>query len=163
MSRLALVLVTALAAACGSEIGDECSLSSDCATDGTRTCDTASEGGYCTIVGCDVDSCPEEAVCVRFFTGSFANRPCDPATEDVATDMCAADELCPLEGFCVPRAAEVRYCMRTCDGGGDCRDGYECRDLELMRAHGGEPVVEPGETLGANPQRFCAQAPDADE
>ena len=48
--------------------------------------------------------------------------------------------------------------MKTCDGGGDCRDGYECRDLELMKEHGGEPVSPPGEPPAENPQAFCAAA-----
>ena len=37
--------------------------------------------------------------------------------------------------------------MRTCDTNDDCRDGYECRDLEQMKAHGGEPVLAPGATI----------------
>ena len=149
------------AAACGNEIGDSCVVAADCSPNGDRICDNASDDGYCTIQGCDFDTCPEEAVCIRFYTGSFSNRECDPATEDLATDMCAVDELCAVDGHCVPRSAEVRYCMRSCESGGDCRDGYECRDLELMKDHGGEPVLAPGQVLGDSPPRFCAQAPFA--
>ena len=161
----ALLALAALAAGgpglagCGAEIGDACSLAQDCSPNGDRICDTTSDEGYCTIQGCDFDTCPEEAVCVAFFLGSFANRPCDPAIEDVSTDVCGFDELCPLEGFCVPLASEVRYCMRTCEAADDCRDGYECRDATLMRAHGGQPIVAPGQVLGDAPQPFCAQAP----
>jgi hypothetical protein len=157
---LRVVFLLALAA-CGAEIGDECILSADCSTEinSPRICDTASLQGYCTIQGCDHDTCPEEAVCVRFFTGSWDNRPCDPATEDIATDMCDFDEVCPLEGFCAPESSEIRFCMRKCSGSDECRTGYECRDLDLMREHGGEPVMPPGETLPDNPQKFCAQAP----
>jgi hypothetical protein len=158
-SRLGVLCTLAFFAGCGKEIGDDCILNQDCSPDGDRVCDTASTDGYCTIQGCDHDSCPEEAVCIRFFTGSFANLTCDPATEDVATDMCAFDELCALDGHCVARSSEIRYCMRACDSSSQCRDGYECRDLALMTAHGGQPVVAPGETLGDNPQGFCAEAP----
>lgn len=160
---LASVSVVAMlasgAAGCGAEIGDSCSIAADCSPSGDRICDITSREGYCTVQGCGFNTCPEESVCVAFFLGSFANRPCDPATEDIATNSCASDELCPLEGFCVPRSSEVRFCMRKCEGNSDCRDGYECRDAELMREHGGQPVVAPGEALGDSPQRFCAQAP----
>jgi len=161
VSGLVVAAVAAVAAAgCGSEIGDTCFVSSDCDINGGRQCDNTSDAeGYCTIVGCDHDTCPEEAVCVRFFAGTFSNRPCDHATEDIATNMCSPDELCALEGYCAPRSAESRYCMRRCDGSDDCRSRYECRDLELMRAHGGEPVSPPGERLGDSPPRFCALRP----
>jgi hypothetical protein len=153
LSSLAALL---LLVGCGKEIGDECAIASDCSPNGDRQCDTSSKEGYCTIQGCDFDTCPEEAVCVRFFTGSFANRPCDPATEDLGTDACAPSELSSLAGSCVLRSSEVRFCMRTCGSGDDCRDGYECRDLELMKAHGGEPLLG---TSGGDLPRFCASAP----
>ena len=72
-----LALVLALGAVgCGAEIGDSCVFSTDCSTDSTegRVCDTSQIHGYCTILGCDYNTCPEESVCIRFFTGSFANR-----------------------------------------------------------------------------------------
>ncbi|MBA3465681.1 MAG: hypothetical protein H0T46_37460 [Deltaproteobacteria bacterium] len=137
---------------CGSEIGDSCVISSDCDPNGQRYCDISSKEGYCTIQGCDYDTCPEESACIRFFTGNFENRPCD------STSQCTLDELCSLEGHCVARSSEVRYCMRTCDGMGDCRGGYECRDLELMVAHGGEPVLAPGVQIDSSAPKFCAPA-----
>ena len=158
-----LSLFAALALGCGSEIGDSCLVSSDCDPNGTRLCDSTSPDGYCTVVGCDYDTCPEEAVCVRFFVGSFANELCDPTTEDLqnsdGTDDCSLDELCTLGGTCVPRSAEARYCMRRCSDHGDCRGGYECRDEDLMISHGGEPVLAPGVRPDGDPQRFCAVAP----
>ncbi len=139
---------------CGKEIGDECVTSVDCSPNGDRQCiDPSINGGYCTVQGCDFDTCPEEAVCVRFFTGGFSNKTCAGAED------CTLDELCSLAGTCVPRSSEIRFCMRKCDSGGDCRDGYECRDLELMKAHGGEPVL--GGAAEDLP-KFCATAP-ADE
>lgn len=159
MSRIAslcLAAAVALVAAvgCGSEIGDSCRIASDCSPDGDRSCDTSSEGGYCTILGCDYDSCPEEATCVRFFAGVFDNVSCDPANPGNA---CQLDEVCTLEGKCAPRANEVRYCMKTCSSNDDCRSGYECRTEQLMREHGGEPVLAPGSTSSL--PKFCAQAP----
>ncbi len=147
---------------CGNEIGDACSANLDCDPNGgnDRICDMSSVGGYCTIPGCVHDSCPEGSTCIRFYVASFANRPCDPATEDLGTDACPTDEVCALKGQCVPATSEVRYCMKTCEAGGDdCRDEYECRDESLMREHGGEPVPPPGERLGGDLQPFCAEAP----
>jgi hypothetical protein len=140
--RSAVFLLALFALGCGKEIGDKCIISTDCSPNGDRQCDQSSKEGYCTIQGCDVGTCPEEAVCVRFFTGGFANRPCDPATEDRGTDACALDELCSLNGLCVARSSEIRFCMKKCESIDDCRDGYECRDLSLMISHGGEPVTD---------------------
>jgi len=148
-----LVVALLLAAGCGSEIGDSCILSSDCDPNGERYCDVSSKEGYCTIQGCSFDSCPDEATCVRFFTGNFTNRPCD------SNDACTLDELCSLEGHCVPRSSEVRYCMKKCDGNGDCRDGYECRNLDLQIQHGGEPVLAPGVEIDSSAPKFCAPSP----
>jgi hypothetical protein len=186
--QLALVGLVGLTAACGHKIGDSCTVSSDCSDDGSRVCDTFSPGGSCTIEGCDFGTCPEEAVCVRFFpalpTGavctvatqatdcdpdevcgsggrcvpsSAACTPDDPTTPEREDTACQPDEICTIGGRCAPRSIELRFCMPTCGGNGDCRDGYECRNKTVMIAHGGEPVPDP--TLGslpANPTAFCA-------
>jgi hypothetical protein len=160
MPRFAAALLIVLATgACSEEIGDECTQSTDCSSGGDRFCDSTSPGGYCTIIGCDVGSCPEESICVRFFTDTRSDRVCDQATEDRGADACTADEFCTLSGSCAPRNAELRFCMRTCGSGGDCREGYECRDAALMIEHGGEPVPAAGELLDADPPRFCAASP----
>jgi hypothetical protein len=153
MRKSLIPLVLALAAGCGQEIGDSCVLSTDCSTDGTRTCDSSTEGGYCTILGCDYNTCPDEAICVAFFSGGFVNKPCEVQTD------CSLDELCALDGHCVPRKSEQRNCMRTCESNDDCRDGYECRDIPLMIEHGGQPVLGPGLEIGDNTPKFCAAAP----
>lgn len=169
MPRVSFVIIAALALAlggCGKEIGDACTGDTDCSSGAdNRICEIASEGGYCTVRGCEHGSCPENSVCVRFFVASFENLPCDQATEDLpagtpgATDDCSPDEICTLRGSCVPATAELRFCMRTCESNDDCRDAYECRDEELMRLHGGEPVPPPGERLGTDLQAFCGEAP----
>lgn len=140
-------------AGCGQEIGDACSLSTDCSPQGDRHCDLSSPGGYCTVIGCAYDTCPDDSVCIRFFSSAAVNRPC---TDDTG---CSPDELCTLGGQCVPRSSELRFCMKTCSSNGDCRSKYECRDEELMKLHGGEPVAKPGETLSGNLGAFCAPAP----
>jgi hypothetical protein len=153
---VALVALVALvgAAGCGKEIGDACILDSDCDANGLRDCDSSQREGYCTIQGCDYDTCPEDSACIRFFSGGFENRPCEAQSE------CSLDELCSLEGRCVPRSSETRYCMATCGDDSDCRDGYECRDLDLMTAHGGEPVLTPGTPINeSTAPKFCAAQP----
>jgi hypothetical protein len=150
--HVALLLVLV---GCGKEIGDACVISTDCSPNGDRVCDNSSKGGYCTVIGCDYSTCPEEAVCVRFFTGNFSNKNCSPMQP---TD-CSLDELCSLDGHCVPRSSEVRFCMKKCSSSGDCRDGYECRDITLMMEHGGEPVLAPGNEVDASSPKFCAPAP----
>jgi len=158
---LALALGTAGLTGCGSEIGDACAVSLDCDQSGSRTCDLSSAGGYCTIQGCDHDSCPDGSVCVRFYVASFENRPCDQATEDLSTDTCALDEVCSLKGQCVPANSEIRFCMKTCESGDDGREDSGGGDRARMAGHGGGPVPVAGERLGTDLQAFCAQAPSS--
>lgn len=60
------LLLFVAAAGCAPEIGDSCETSVDCSVNGDRICDIAQPGGYCTVVGCETDTCPDEAVCVEF-------------------------------------------------------------------------------------------------
>lgn len=157
MGRIASILFAASAAvlfaACGNSIGDSCSTSTDCAQDGTRSCDTSSPDGYCTIEGCDYNTCPDEAVCVRFYPGLMTDATCDVA----ASDGCDLGEVCTVQGLCAPRSIERRFCMLECSGDGDCRDGYECRTRDVMVLHGGEPVPHPtDESMSRLDQGFCA-------
>lgn len=149
-----VVVLAFLAVGCGNEIGDSCVVSSDCDPNGTRICDTSQKEGYCTIQGCDFSTCPDGSACIRFFTGTFSNRDCQANTD------CSLDELCSITNKCVPRSAETRYCMKTCDSNGDCRDGYECRTFDDMKKHGGEAVLQDNmrPTEETSP-KFCAAAP----
>jgi hypothetical protein len=161
---VALACVLCVLGACGKEIGDACLTAADCDPNGTRDCDPegSSPGGYCTILGCDYSTCPDNSACIRFFTGNFTNKGCskDPNAENYERKVCSLDELCSIAGNCVPRSSEVRYCMRTCGSNGDCRDGYECRDFAKMKDHGGEPVLAPGVVVDeAHAPKFCAVAP----
>ncbi|HEY4240919.1 MAG TPA: hypothetical protein VGM88_13945 [Kofleriaceae bacterium] len=132
-----LILFLALLGACGEEIGDSCITDTDCATDGSRQCDVNSSGGYCTMIGCDYNTCPGEAECVSFYSGTFENEPCSTAAD------CSLDEVCTIDGFCSPRSSEVRYCMKKCGDNGDCRDDYECRAFDEQVRDGGQVVLDP--------------------
>jgi hypothetical protein len=175
MRSLALFALATFAATfavgCGYQIGESCIVDTDCSADGSRVCDQTEPSGYCTILGCDYNTCPENSECVRFYTGAFANQPCDYLTEDASggsNDACTYDEECSLAGDCVPRSAEIRYCMATCNSNGDCRDGYECRHYDTgsdnmepfpagsMQEDGGEVVLAPGDKDNTSTQGFCA-------
>ena len=133
------LLFAAQLAACGKKIGDACKTAFDCnQTDENRTCDISQPGGYCILEGCDQNSCPDEAACVRFYPR--LNLPSQPGRESPEQQKCdpANVDGCGLEGVCIadgdgsthkcaPRTSEFRRCMLTCDKNGDCRDGYECR------------------------------------
>jgi len=171
-----LLLVGTLGASvgCGKQIGNACNFAQDCSPNGDRICDPdpSSPGGYCTVLGCDYSTCPDEAVCIQFFTGAFSNRTCNNDPDSTASRACtldglpptgtneAYDEVCALSGYCVSRSSEVRYCMLKCSNDGDCRDGYECRTEDLMKEHGGQPVVAPGVNVFKDPQKFCAAKPN---
>lgn len=171
-----LALCAVALGACGKEIGDSCTFASDCSPNGDRVClcsyctgtDTSTDQGYCTVLGCDFSTCPDESACIRFFSGDFDNRVCDPAVAPAdcqpdptgAKVCCSLDELCGINGHCVPRSSEVRYCMRTCGSNGDCRDGYECRDFTLAQEHGGEAVLAPNVPVDEqHSPKFCAAKP----
>ncbi len=110
---LALALVPILAGAsaltgCTPQIGDSCNLSTDCASDGSRVCDTAEPGGYCTILNCTGtnlgSTCPEYSICVLF----NANVP-----------------GCPFSARSPSRIGQSE-CRYGCNVDSDCRAGYLC-------------------------------------
>lgn len=89
---------------CTPHIGDSCTLSTDCSAQGDRLCDTAAPGGYCTIIGCQRNSCPDEATCVLF---------------NAQVQGCSYSDR-------IPSRTARSYCMATCGSNSDCRDGYIC-------------------------------------
>lgn len=120
------VFAALLALGCKPEIGDECSVSTDCSNVGDRLCDTTQPGGYCTIFNCEPGTCPEEAICVAFYTSdSLVCR--DPQEED---------------------RLQRTYCLRSCEGDGDCRGGYSCEDLGKKNNPWGAEVIEHGSPSG---------------
>ena len=91
---------------CTPHIGDQCTLSTDCSTQGTLLCDTSQPGGYCTSFDCTGDSCPQGASCILF-------SPSVPG--------CAYTDRNPSR---VGRS----FCMAQCTQLSDCRDDYICAD-----------------------------------
>ena len=91
--------------ACGHKIGDSCSVASDCSDNADRICDTSSHDGYCTIAGCDFDTCPSEAVCVSFFPVENLIQTCEVPGD------CSIDEgdkgFCAGEGHGITCRTEV--------------------------------------------------------
>ena len=148
---LGLLAIGMIASACSREIGDACRTSIDCQSEAEteRMCDISQPGGYCTIEGCDDRSCPEESACIRFFPQMYLSKPCSAG--------CTAEEVCLAnprggDGLCAPRRSERRFCARTCEENGDCRDEYECRQA-------GERGSAALTTNPAAVVRFCAPVP----
>jgi len=148
---LSATLALGGAAGCTPQIGDDCSTSLDCSTQGDRLCDTTQPGGYCTIFNCEPDTCPEdEASCVAF------NNELDPACGSVDDGEWARFER--------------SFCMQKCDDDEDCRSGYECVNPSQHNAVIVDPdrsfkvclavATPPAETVGPPPD-VCHPA-DAD-
>lgn len=74
-------------------VGTACSFSVQCAS---GTCLSNFLGGYCTVLDCDEDACPDRSRCTAL-----------PDEED-------------------PEAPALQLCMRTCSENADCRFGYRC-------------------------------------
>lgn len=164
------VLLLATVSGCGHNIGDSCTVNIDCSIAGDRFCDVSSPGGYCTIDGCDVDTCPTEAVCIRFLT-PIADQPCD-LTAMPPDNGCSVDEICVCDNsvkgvcqnnnsaHCAPESTERRWCQLRCSGSGQgsCRVGYECRE---PGTGGAESVPRPLADGGVenDPVKFCAPNP----
>lgn len=95
-----------LLSGCTPEIGDKCTLSTDCSIRGDRFCDTSQPDGYCTIPGCRGSGCPDKAGCI-LFRGSVPG--------------------CQYDDRAQARTGRS-FCMAACESDDDCRDGYVCRD-----------------------------------
>jgi hypothetical protein len=105
----ASLFAAAWLAGCTPNIGNSCSLSTDCSQLGDRLCDTSQPGGYCTVFNCEPDQCPN-SVCVAFAT--------------------SLDPSCgPSNGGRWPRF-ERSYCMAPCDDSSNCRGNYTCVNLD---------------------------------
>jgi len=112
MSRVVFLwglLVVPTLGGCTPAIGDSCNQSSDCSSQGNRVCDTAQPDGYCTILGCTGNGCPDNAACVMFGT---------------SVSGCAAND------YDTPSRVSFVLCMKHCSKDSDCRqdEGYACRN-----------------------------------
>jgi hypothetical protein len=105
---LAVAAGVASSVGCTPNIGDKCTLSTDCSQTGDRLCDTTEPGGYCTVFNCQPDTCPN-SICVAF------DSTLDPSCGGVV-------------GGQWPRF-QRSFCMAQCGSNGDCREQYECVDL----------------------------------
>jgi hypothetical protein len=106
---LAVSLAALALVGCKPSIGSRCTLSTDCSSQGDRLCDTAQSGGYCTVLNCIGNSCPDNAVCVMF---------------EVSVPGCQYND------YSAPERTGQAMCMQHCTADSDCRqsDGYVCSD-----------------------------------
>lgn len=160
---------------CSHSVGDACQSNVDCDPTGLRFCDTSAPSGYCTLDGCDVATCPSEAVCVRFFT-PIRDLPCDPSLVGFQGDLAARcgsggpgcclrgqrclcdrnnpDGSCSTSAHCAPESSERRWCQLKCSSNSDCRPNYQCRSTGSL---GAEPIPSLAMPSGQR-ARFCAPA-----
>ena len=115
-----------LGVGCAPHIGDSCKSSTDCSINGDRICDFASPGGYCTVQGCDPDTCPGGSVCVEW-------RYDPPRTSQTyCMDACGTSHTC--------RQGDGYACLHAGDAalqGPDGRDLGRIIDLsDSSRANG---------------------------
>lgn len=99
---LLFALLAGAAIGCSPRIGDGCGNSQNCSINGDRLCDAAQPGGACTILDCQADRCPDDAVCVRF-------NPTPPRRQIVACmRRCGGDGDCrTAEGYACTNEAEL--------------------------------------------------------
>jgi hypothetical protein len=101
------VLMTLFGLGCTPKVGDSCVLSTDCGSAGNLVCDTSEFDGYCTLVDCVSDQCPNNGACILF-------SPSVPG--------CGYNDRQQGSRISVP------FCMATCNTNSDCRVGYVCAD-----------------------------------
>lgn len=116
-------------AACAPTIGDSCDNSGNCSINLDRFCDRAQPGGYCTILNCQADQCPDDAVCIRFRDDSprlsvvacmkscSGNGDCRDDYVCMGASQLEAGELggqpLSVEVVDLDRDPETRFCVAT--------------------------------------------------
>ncbi len=99
MRIVILIIMFTAFSGCASEVGDSCETSTECGTE--LTCDLSQPGGYCTKTPCEVNGCPEEAVCIRFDDDStHCMRRCNE--NDDCRDSYVCEEQFGDAPFCSP-------------------------------------------------------------
>ena len=109
---------------CHKKIGDSCGYDFDCSPNMNRNCDRSQPGGYCLILSCTSDQCPDEAVCVEFTT------PCPNGPSLELDGGLEYEEACDQMATNRGRS----YCLRYCKKDSDCRADYICDDPENLDA-----------------------------
>jgi hypothetical protein len=110
------------ALACTPQIGNSCTLNTDCSIDNSRQCDDSQPNGYCTVFNCSPNTCPNNAVCVEL----QANVP-----------------GCPYDDYSSPSRGGRSMCLKPCNHDSDCRqsDGYSCRAVSNFKDAGVWAVI----------------------
>lgn len=121
----ALLLAILALVGCAPDIGDSCTSSVNCSASGDRVCDFASPGGYCTVFGCDENTCLEGAVCIEFrfvpprTASSFCMAECEDdgdCRDDEGYACVSADEITDPDGEPIARVVGDRtpkFCAAT--------------------------------------------------
>jgi hypothetical protein len=104
LTAVVLLVLGLFGTGCTPTVGSSCELSTDCGTTGQLVCDTSEIGGYCTVVDCLPNECPDNAGCILF---NFAIPGCGISRQD-------------------PSRISQPFCMATCSSDSDCRAGYIC-------------------------------------
>ncbi|MCB9595566.1 MAG: hypothetical protein H6719_22790 [Sandaracinaceae bacterium] len=131
---VAFFALVALAPGCSPSIGDSCSTGFNCSINGERTCDLARPNGACTVFSCEADTCPDDAVCVRWrpepsrLTFTACMRRCENdgncrvdegyrclAAEDILTTADGGDVVAEV----VDEESIGRFCVSTDPNGGE--------------------------------------------
>lgn len=95
--KLGAICLFVIAASCAPSVGDSCETSAECPSG--AICDVTAPGGYCTINGCDSESCPDGTICVEFSSEeSFCLEYCESSAECRKGYACRTD-VGPA-GFC---------------------------------------------------------------
>ncbi|HEU4535749.1 MAG TPA: hypothetical protein VFS00_16600, partial [Polyangiaceae bacterium] len=119
LSTLAAALALG-AGGCRPDIGESCSNSIECSSQGDRICDTSLPDGYCTVYNCEADRCPDDAICVAF---NSSDAP-----------VCQNEQAW--------RRLERTFCLGECANDGDCRDGYQCARGDDLKNRYGATILD---------------------
>lgn len=105
-TALLFTLIATASVACAPAVGDSCVSSSECAPG--QICDTASPGGYCTILDCEANSCPGNSVCVGF------------ELVVACMETCSSDNDCrERDGYvCRDDLGPTPFCYQPAEGSG---------------------------------------------
>jgi hypothetical protein len=110
LAAAALFFVAFFGLGCTPNVGSSCQLSTDCGSTGQLVCDTSEFEGYCTVVDCSGNECPDNAGCIDF-------NPAIPG--------CGYNDRVGGSRISQP------FCMATCSSNSDCRLGYLCANPTL--------------------------------
>lgn len=100
--KLSIALFALCAAACAPRLGDGCKTTTDCSVQGTRICDRAQPGGYCTIANCKRGDCGDEGVCVRW-------RPSEPRlSASYCMAKCSSTSDCDRDAYVCRNAEQIK-------------------------------------------------------